>query len=169
MARLTKDKRQEIIREFASRHNGTYMPALFVEEVRGTPDHPAYGWFDWDPGKAAHEHWLWQAREFASGLMVKFSIETIGRNEAIRVREVEMPFALSPMEYRRSGGGYYLLDPDNPGHMAELCGQAATALSSWVNRYRGAVEHAGGSVAAIERQLKLLEAAAPVDEDAEAA
>lgn len=166
MARFTKQLRQDIIREFAVRHNGHYNAALFLEEVRATgAEHPAYEWFQWDDDRAAHEHRLWQAREFSAGLRVSFTIEEIGRNRAITVREVEMPMAISPVSGRGRGGGYFLSDPENPEHMAELCRQAATALSAWIRRYRAAVLHAGGSVVMIEKQLSRLEAAAPRREE----
>lgn len=168
MPRFTKEFRQQIIREFAVRHNGHFNPHLFVEEVKGQGEnHPAYGWFTWDRDKAAHDHWLWQAREFASGLQVKFMVEEVGRNKAMVVREVAVPFSLSPVNTRRQGGGYIVSDPNDPAHMAELCRQAATDLSGWLRRYEAALVHAGGTVAVIQRQLNLLKTASPQDtEDA---
>lgn len=164
--KFTKELRQEIIREFAVRHNGHFNPALFVQEVRATgADHPAHEWFEWDTEKAAEQHLLWQAREFATGLRVSFTVETIGRNGAVSVREVEMPFALSPVDARRKGGGYLVSDPDDPAHMAELCRQAVTDLTRWLRRYEAALVHAGGSPPTIEKQLRLLEAAMPQEQE----
>jgi hypothetical protein len=166
MARFTKERRQEIIHAFAVRHNGHFNPMLFVQEVRATgAGHPAYEWFEWDKDKAAEQHLLWQAREFASGLRVSFTVETVGRSGAVSVREVEMPFALSPVEQRKLGGGYIVSDPSDPAHMAELCRQAVTDLERWLRRYGGALAHAGGSVNAVEKQLRLLEAAVPQEEE----
>src|SRR5690606_18341601 len=111
--------------------------------------------------RAAQEHRLWQAREFARDLKVSFTVQEIGRNKAIKVREVSMPLALSPVEDRHKGGGYFVSDPQNPEHLEELARQAATALESWLRRYEAALLHAGGSKDAIKQQIQLLEKAAP--------
>jgi hypothetical protein len=166
MARFTKELRQEIIREFAVRHNGHFNPALFVEEVRTAgADHPAYEWFEWDKDKAAAAHLVWQAREFATGLRVSFTVEAVGRKGAVSVREVSMPFAMSPVDQRKLGGGYVVSDPNDPAHMVELCRQAVTDLDRWLRRYEAALAHAGGSPAVVERQLRLLEAAVPQEQE----
>lgn len=165
--RFTKQQRQQIVRDFAVRHNGHFNPRLFLDEVRGKgEDHPAHGWFTWDAAKAAEAHLLWQAREFASGLVVTFSIEEIGRDKTIRVREMAAPFAISPMETRRKGGGYVVVDPSDPSHMRELCSQAATDLRRWLARYEAAIAHVGGSAASMRKQLTLLEAADNPDANA---
>ena len=165
MARMTKEERQNIIRDFAGRHNGFFNPAAFVEEIRNVGrKHPAYGWFTWDRNKAAFEYQVWQAREFAVGLRIRFTVEEIGRSKRITIRERIMPFAISPVERRRESVGYYVTDPENPEHMAEFCRQAATALRTWINRYGAAVSHAGGSPQVVERLLKLIEEAGTIDE-----
>jgi hypothetical protein len=165
---FTKEQRQEIVREFAIRHNGQYDPKLFLQEVRAKgPDHPAYEWFTWDDEKAAREHRLWQARHFASDLKVTFSVEEVGGNRSFSVKSVEVPLVHSPTDGRDDGGGYVLTDASNEAHMQELCRQGANALSAWLRRYKGAVEYAGGSTKQIERQLKALErVATPSDEAA---
>lgn len=164
MAKFTKALRQQIVRDFALRHGG-FNAALFVEEVRAAgPDHPAYEWFQWDDDKAASEYRIWQAREFARGIKVRASIEEISRT-GIRVREIEMPLIISPVDGRRDGGGYFLSDPNDPEHMAEFCRQAAADLERWLRRYSGAVAYAKGSTAAIERQVRALYAAVPEDMD----
>lgn len=167
MARLTKEERQEIIREFSGRHNGLFNPASFVLEVSKVGrKHPAYGWFTWDRDKAAFGYRIWQAREFAIGLRVRFTIDEIGRSGKITVREQEMPFAISSTENRREGGGYYIVDPESPEHMAEYCRQAEVALRTWLNRYGGAVSYAGGSPRVIERLLKLIGQAGDINNKA---
>ena len=157
MARFTKTLRQQIIGDFAAEHGGLFVPSEFVEEVRATgPDHPAYEWFTWDTEKAALEHQIWQAREFAKGLIITFSVETISRKGTIKVLEVEAPFALSPVFDRKDGGGYVITDPTDPEHMKELCYQAAIDLERWLRRYAGAVAYAKGSVEPIKKQLLTL-------------
>lgn len=83
--RFTKAVRQEIVREFAIRHNGHFNPALFIAEVEARgEEHPAYSWFEWDQEKAAREYRLDQARDFASGLRVSFTVEEVGRDSRFR-------------------------------------------------------------------------------------
>lgn len=164
MARFTKERRQEIVREFAVRHNGQYDPALFLAEVEaGGQEHPAYGWFEWDSEKAVREYHLWQARVFANGLRVTFSVESIGRTGTISVRESEMPLVMSAMDGRRHGGGYFLVDTDNPDHMAEHCRQAAVSLRTWFDRYQSALLYAGGSTTMIDKALRALDEASSTE------
>jgi hypothetical protein len=161
MANFTKERRQEIIQEFAVRHNGNYNPRIFLEEVeRVGPLHPAHGWFEWDADKAAFEHKLWQAREFAKGLRVTFQVEEVGQTKPVRIRQTETPLVISPIATRRDGGGYKLFDANDPSHMAEHCRQAAQAMETWLRRYGSAVEFAGGSMRNLERLKTLLEQAA---------
>ena len=167
MARFTKELRQQIVDEFATRHNGYFNPALFLEEVQKIgPDHPAYSWFEWDDDEAARQHRLWQAREFTRDLRVKFTIEEVRPDRSVSVRTVEAPAMLSPIERRSQGGGYYQTDLSNPEHMAELCRQAASALGLWLRRYEAALLHIGGSPTAVQDQIKALEKAAEGDEAA---
>jgi hypothetical protein len=164
MARFTKALRQQIVEEFARRHNGRFNPALFVEEVRRKgAEHPAHDWFEWNRDKAALAYQVEQAREFARDLRVVFQIEEVGRSKRIRV-SMAMPLVLSPMDERSTGGGYVLTDPDDPAHLAEHCRQAATALRAWLGRYEAAVSHSGATPEAINRMVQQLEAAAPKQE-----
>lgn len=157
MARFTKALRQRLIREFAELNDGHFCPAAFVEHVKATgPDHEAHSWFTWDDEKAAHEHRLSEARQFASGLRVSFTVETARRGVVVS-SDRQLPFAMSPVEGRRDGGGYVIVNPDDPEHMAEHCRQAAASLATWLNRYSGAVEHVGGSVAQLERLKRSLD------------
>lgn len=158
---FTKAVRQDIVREFALRHNGQYDPVLFLKEVQETgKGHPAYKWFEWDAAKAAHEFNLEQARAFARDLRVTFSVEEVRRNEPVSVRQVSMPLVQSPLEGRKKGGGYVLVDPENGEHKAEHCRQAASALRSWLNRYGAAVVHAGMTYTEIEEIASKLDKAA---------
>lgn len=142
--KLTKEMRQEIVREFALRNGGRFNPNLFLEEVRNKGiEHPAFDYFEWDDKEAAAIYRLEQAREFVRDLKVSFSVQEVGQSGPIKVRTVEMPFTISPVETRRDGGGYLITDPTNPEHMAEYCRQAAVALNSWMVRYEAAVAHIG--------------------------
>jgi len=135
MAKYTTADRQEIVEEFSIRHNGLFDAALFLAEVRAIgPNHRAHAWFEWDDSEAAHEHRLWQSRQFAHGLKVHFEVVTVGRAGPITV-SVSAPMVISPMATRVVGGGYILTDPGNEEHMRELAHQAATALRAWLTRY----------------------------------
>lgn len=156
MARFKRSLREEIVREFTARHGGLFDPEAFVAEVqRKGAAHPAFEWFEWDDAAAASAHRIEQAREFVSDLRVTFSVEIIGRNQSITIREMEAPFALSPLSGRRTGG-YYITDPRDPEHMAELCHQARRDLDAWLRRYGSAVLHAGGNITPIERLVSAL-------------
>ena len=161
MGSFTKALRQKIVTEFATRHNGTYNPTLLVEEVRRTGfSHPAHSWFEWDQGKAAFAHQIEQARDFARDLRVTFTVQVVnGGKRSVKVRETAMPLVLSPMEGRKSGGGYLLVNPDDPVYMAEHAGQAAQALRSWWSRYQSAAEHVSITASDVEAMIAKLEAA----------
>lgn len=171
MALYTKALRQRIIEDFARRNNlVTFDPALFLQEVCETgPSHPAYEWFEWDDTKAAHSYRIEQARAFGRDIRVVSTIETIDRNEHIKVREVVTPFIQSPISGRQDGGGYYFFNVNNPEHMAELCRQGAVALRAWLNRYSAALAHVQFSDKQFEKAIGLLEASAvqPVGDAAE--
>jgi hypothetical protein len=159
--RFTKDIRQKIVREFAVRHNGQYDASLFLREVREQgKTHPAYDWFEWDTNAAAQAYQLEQARAFARDLRVTFRIEEVVGPHSVRVRETPMPMVLSPLETRHKGGGYRLVDPDDPQHIAEHCRQAAKTLGEWAERYQAAIAHAGIKKGDIEIAIDKLSRAA---------
>ncbi len=156
--KFSKELRQEIVEEFAVRHNGQFDSALFLKEIEETgKSHRAYGWFQWDDSKAAREYRLWQARAFANDLRVTFSVEEVGQQGAVTVKTAVMPAVISPVAERKNGGGYVLTDFNNPEHMAEHCRQAAIALKSWLNRYQAAVVHVYKSDLAITQIAAVLE------------
>jgi hypothetical protein len=168
MGHFTKKLRQEIVEDFARRHNGQFNAALFLQEVRDTgPAHRAYAWFEWDHHKAALNYQLDQARAFASDLRIRFEIEEVGRNQNIKVKVVEMPLMQSPIDGRRSGGGgYRFVDPNDPAHMIEHCRQAASALRAWIDRYGAALRHAGYPTINFERAMGALEKASSLQSEA---
>jgi hypothetical protein len=161
MARFTKEERQQIVKDFAIRHNGQYNAALFLQEVREKGiEHPAFEWFAWDKDKAFDAYQLEQARDFASDLKVIFQVEEIGRNKTVKVKQVSMPMVISPVGGRHDGGGYFLTDPQDPAHRAEHRKQAALALRAWFNRYQAALIESGGSPEGIEKAIAALESSA---------
>jgi hypothetical protein len=166
MVRFTMALRQKIVEEFAEKNGGWFDPAAFLESVRraGTK-HPAFVWFEWDDDKAAHEFRLDQARDFARGLVIRFEVRTQHRG-AFRIVEQSAPLIMSPIAGRKDGGGYFVTDPNDPAHMAELCRQAAQSLRWFVSRYEAALRFAGVSLTPIERAQSALEAFDEKDEAA---
>lgn len=138
MSRFTKNLRQEIIEAFARDNNGWFDPHAFVAHVREVgADHPAHAWFEWDDNAAAEAYRLDQARDFARGLRVEFTVETIERDS---VRVVTAPFLTSPVATRKSGGGYYVTDLGDAEHVAEMKRQAAQYLRWFVSRYEAILD-----------------------------
>lgn len=162
MTRFTKEQRQKIVEDFAKEHGGIFDAGAFLSEVSQVGKaHDAYAWFTWDDNKAAREHRLNEAREFAQGLRIRFEIETIERG-SMKIVSATAPLVLSPVEGRASGGGYHLTDANDPAHVAELCRQAAQQLRWFVVRYQLAIAVAGVDAPAIERALAKLDAASSV-------
>lgn len=163
MTRYTKRKRQEIVENFARQHNGQYDPVLFLREVEETGErHPAYHWFEFNKDAAAREHNLWQARQFTRDLHISFQVEEVGRAGMMTIRTMEMPMMLSPAHDRggrSGGGGYWLVDPDNPDHQIELCRAAGVALLSWLDRYQASISYVGFDAKAIEQIAETMKTA----------
>lgn len=157
MARFTRALRQQIVREFAEENGGWFDAARFLAHVqRKGEKHPAFEWFEWDDDNAANEFRLDQARDFARGLVIRFEIKSIHRG-SFKVTEHTVPLAVSPIGGRRGGGGYFITDPNDPAHMAELCLQAAQSLRWFISRYEGALKHAGINFGSLERMQITLE------------
>lgn len=166
MARFTRAARQQIVRDFAEKNGGWFDATRFLAEVQKKGEaHPAWEWFEWDDDNAANEFRLDQARDFARGLTIRFEIKSVHRG-AFRVTEHTVPLAVSPIGGRRGGGGYFITDPNDPSHMAELCLQAAQSLRWFLSRYEGALKHAGISISSLERMQTSLESMIPQDEAA---
>ena len=162
--RFSKELRQQIIEDFARDHGGTFDAAGFLGVVQQVgKKHSAYEWFEWSNQKAAREHRLWQAREFAIGLKIRFDVETVERGK-VRIVSTTAPMVISPLDSRKDGGGYFVTDPKNPDHMAEHCRQAALALKLFLVRYEGAVVYAGGNIAMLQEAFGLLQIASSVSQ-----
>lgn len=156
MTRFTKAFRQQIVRDFAEQNGGWFDPAAFVEFVKASGEsHPAWGWFDWDDESAAHQYRLDQARDFARGLKITFEVRTVAGGK-MKIRQATAPLALSPIDGRKDGGGYYMTDPNNEAHLEELRKQAAQSLRWFLMRYHSVIEQNG--IDYLERLQRSLEA-----------
>lgn len=161
---LTKQDRQDIVDSFIAKH-GKWDVNLFVDELESGHWQQAHSWFEFDDGKAARAYRVEQARRFVHGLKVRFEVETIQRGR-VKVIETTAPAFVSPVETRHKAGGYRQFDPNDPAHMSSLCGEAASALQSWLDRYESALLYAGQRQAVISKVVAALEAKAPQEDEA---
>ena len=151
MAGFPKKERQRIIDEYlAASGRNMFHPAEFVDWLGEQPDHEAYDWFyGTGDADAARQHRIQLARQMASGLRIVFKHNDV-ESKTVSLIAREYPAFVSPVANRKSGGGYEAFDPDNEQAQEELRRQAAVGLASWLNRYRGCVEHVGIDVSSIE-------------------
>ena len=162
---ISKNDRQKIVDEFSSRNHG-WDARMFRDEVRDAgEDHPAWTWFTWEESDAADAWQVQEAMKFVHGLRIRYSLEIVERGVK-RIRVVESPHVFSPLTTRRTGGGYVILDPEDPKIMTDFLDEARAALEAWLFRYNGALVYAKGSTNAIEKQIAILTEAVP---DADAA
>jgi hypothetical protein len=154
--KFTTQLRQEIVEDYCRRHGGTFDAPGFYDENK-SKNARAYEWFEHDREKAALEHNLNLARQFAHGLKIFFTVEEIGRSGPIKVN-VSAPLVISPMAGRKGGGGYQKVDPED---LAELCHQAASALQSWLDRYSACFSQIKVSPKAFEQAVRELEEVEP--------
>jgi hypothetical protein len=163
MRKYTRKLRQEIVNDYIAKH-GSFNASEFVEFVREAgAEHPAYEWFEWDDEKCADRYRVDQARDFVSGLTVSFSVQTVQRG-GVSVRVVESPMLVSPMEGRKSGGGYIEVDPLDPVAMSALAREAASTLQSWLNRYASVLARWGVQQGPFDRAVLALVEPLPVKE-----
>lgn len=152
MAGLAMKKRQQIIDGYLnSTGRNVFVAAEFVDWLGGQPDHPAYEWFyGADDAKLAREHRIDMARRWASGLRITVQTSGTDRSGIVTITTREYLALVSPIANRKSGGGYYNFDVDDPLAVAELRRQGAQALLAWLGRYRGVCELGGMDLTPIE-------------------
>ncbi|WP_422073876.1 hypothetical protein [Tranquillimonas rosea] len=152
MAGFPKAERQRIIDGYlAATGRNLFNAAEFIDWLAGQPDHEAYDWFfGQDDATAAREYRIGLARRMASGLRIAAKEELAARN-VVHVSTREYPAYMSPVAGRKHGGGYERFDPKDTGQLEELRAQGATALRSWLARYKAAMEDGGIDVSPIER------------------
>lgn len=123
---MTMQEKEKILRAHMARHNNRALPPELVDEA-STPGHPLHDYFEWDDGKAGHQHRLHQARQFISSVRIVVK-------HGPKQEEVKVPLAISPIEDRQNGGGYehFELEPKAPSAFKE---EAADALRNWLHRW----------------------------------
>ena len=162
MSKFAKKDRQRIIDGYLSNTGrNMFIPAEFVDWLSGQPEHEAYNLFyGLDDAEAARQYRIDLARNMASGLRI-VATESSVNSSVISINVREYPAYFSPVAGRKGGGGYHRFDPDDEGNQTELRRQGATALSSWIERYRGCAEKIGIDMSALERVVEDLRADAP--------
>lgn len=135
--KFTDALREEIIREFASRHGGVYSAPGFAREVlncrkRGKR-HRADAHFTASTEEAAFKCWVEEAREFARGIKITYIEQPPYSIGQIRIREV--PLVISRLGGRPNAEGYKVYDHGYAPHRAELAEEGAAALKAWLGRY----------------------------------
>lgn len=72
MSAISQSKREEIrarLSELEAAGGGRLTPDAVVKDAK-SPDSPLHGCFEWNVKKAAHAHWLEQARALITSVMV---------------------------------------------------------------------------------------------------
>ena len=139
--RFTKEKRQGLIDGYlAASGRNLFVAGEFIDWLGQHPEHECYDWFfGLDDQAAAREFRIGLARRLASGLrIVLHTREETSKSKIVQIAVREYPAFVSPMQGRRSGGGYAPFDPMDAEAMAELQRQGRTALRSWLARYASA-------------------------------
>jgi hypothetical protein len=153
MPAFDRKKRQRIIDEYlAETGRNIFHPGEFVDWLSGVPDHEAWPWFfGQGDEEAARQHRISLARNMASGLRITAVVSTApNQAKEVTVDVREFPALVSPVSMRPAGGGYVACDVTDPKIVAELLGQSAVALESWLKRYRGVAEMSGVDLTPIE-------------------
>lgn len=166
MASFAMRERQRVIDEYLNASGAnSFVPAEFLDWLKARPDHSVYPvFFGMSDESAARAHRLDMVRRWVSGLRVtvKVSQRTVNVGE-ITAREFVLPAMVSPLGARKTGGGYH---PVGESALPELRLQAAASLSSWLERFGGAVEMSGIGVGPIKEIVAALEAADDAVENA---
>ena len=158
MSKFAKRDRQRIIDGYlAESGRNLFIAGEFIDWLADKPDHEAYDLFyGIDDTEAARQYRIGLARQMASGLRVVVRHEDVAQSQVVQITTREYPAYVSPVAGRKSGGGYQPFNADDAEAMAELQSQGATALRSWLARYRGAAEMAGVDVTPIEEIVAVL-------------
>ena len=157
MSSFNKKTKQRIIDDYLQNTGANmFVPADFVDWLATQPEHEAYpAFYGMDDAEAARQHRIQLARQMASGLRIVVQ-ESDPQDQVVSLTVREYPTFISPVKLRKSGGGYERFDPESEDSQRELRRQAATALASWLSRYRGCVENFGCDVSYIEELAQTL-------------
>lgn len=140
----SKTYRQRIIDDYLNETGeNLFQPGEFIDWLSQRPEHEAYQlFFGKGDEHAAREHRIGMARSMANGLRITVRTEDT-QSSVVRFTMREFPMFVSPVDGRRSGGGYQAFDPQDAAALEEILRQGRTALRSWLQRYSGAFDQAG--------------------------
>ena len=129
--RYSSEDRVKIVREHMADFDGIFRPADFVEVAR-SENHPAHDYFEWDNSAAAHQHRLWQARQFAKITIKRPAVEMHDLTSG-KVKLEYRPSFVAPIGRRAGEGGY--VSTDTPEGEAALEEEAGAMLRQWFFRF----------------------------------
>lgn len=122
---MAADSKRAELERIRRQHGGTLRPVDVVSAAKSKSS-PLHSYFEWDDGKAAHQHRLEQAR-----LLIRCTVELVGGDE----RPVKMYVSL---QSKRSDGDSYqsLKDVIRTRPLREeLLRQALAEADAWRKRY----------------------------------
>lgn len=133
----SRAEKQRVIDEYlAATGANSFVPGEFIDWLSSKPKHPIYPvFFGLSDRECAREHRIELARKFVFGLRIQVKTE-VKTSKVTRVKVLDYPAFISPLDGRKGGGGYIPFDPKDPSAIDELRRQGAMAMQSWLNRYR---------------------------------
>ena len=145
-------ERQRMIDAYlAETGRNMFVAGEFVDWLSDRPDHPAHALiFRKDDADAAREYRVDLVRRMTSGLRITARVEE-KRAKVVSITTREYPAFVSPLDGRRSGGGYVPFNPDDRDAISELARQGRQALQSWLYRYGAAMEQDGADLAPVRK------------------
>ena len=151
MPRWNARERQRVVDEYLNDSgNNHFQPREFLAWLKERPGHSLYDVFYGKSDErlatimreAMVRHWISGCR-----LTVNYTDPT---STSVNVVVTEQPAYISAVAGRKAGGGYTRNDPSDPEAQAELARQAASALDSWLRRFRGIAITSGIDTTAID-------------------
>jgi hypothetical protein len=145
MAGFTQARRQRIIDDYlAASGANVFRPGEFIDWLADKPDHEAYAaFYSIDDEEAARAYRIELARRFVSGLRITVTSQFEDtESKVVTIRTSEAPSFVSPLDGRRSGGGYVAYDPDDAESVAAFRVEAAQSLLAWKRRYESTLTRA---------------------------
>ena len=151
--RVTKEARQQTLDEYFEQTGRKVLHKdEFLAWLAPQGDHRHWEiFFGKDESTLAHERRLDLVGTFVSGLRIVARVEIQPVQEVKRAFKIgtaskvdgTFPSMISPMETRKSGGGYVAYDHGNDLIRSSLLDEGARSLEAWLKRYSGAAMAAG--------------------------
>jgi hypothetical protein len=132
MMNRTSTETIEELKRIAGKHRGLLFPDDVVKEARPA-NSPLHSHFEWDDGRAAQQHRLWQARQ-----LICVSVEVIEHSDA----KVQSKVFVSLLSDRHHNGGYRTLVDvmRHPDRKSELMQDALREMELFEKKYKALQE-----------------------------